>query len=176
MPQFRGQFSRQEIEDGTGLTPAIKFFLDYGKSVDGYLWTSGDGAKYYHQECVFHNTNTADYTGPDQMWNWIRQIFGQFGALRHDIHQIIDIEQDDGTDLLAVQMTRNIWVKGSNSKEPEVAAPGSMWARIGKGDSPIAYEGLQFHEVWLYWDTMLLAPFMPKDAIAFQSKNVVTGK
>lgn len=77
-----------------------------------------------------------------------------------------------------VQMTRNIWVGERTEGEPDVSAPAFWVARIGKADEGCeeAFLGLHFKEVWLYWDTMLLAPFMGKDAVVFRSENVVAEK
>jgi hypothetical protein len=34
-------------------------------------------------------------------------------------------------------------------------------------------DGLNFKEVWLYWDTALLAKHLPREAVVFQTQNVL---
>ena len=87
-----------------------------------------------------------------------------------------EIEHEDGRAELLIQMTRNIWLPGNTSDKPEVSAPLGWKSYIGPADDVNAVGGLQFKEVWMYWDTHLLAPFMKKDAIALQNRNVVTEK
>jgi len=111
------------------------------------------------------------------MWPWMQRIFGQFARIQHPVKGMWEIEQDDGESLLMVRMVRNVWVEGGNGVdgEADVSAPAFWVARIGKADEGCedAFLGLHFKEVWLYWDTMLLAPFMDKDAVVFKTKNVV---
>jgi len=166
------QLTGDQWRKGSFETASQRFFAEYAKTVDNYGFTSGSGSRFYGKDVVFHNQNNVDYHGSDQMWSWMKQIFGQFEHLRHDIHWAWDIEQTNGESKLIVQMTRNIWIKGSHAKEPEVSAPAMFICTIGPADHPDAFEGLQFKEVWLYWDTMLLAPHMGKDAVAFSRTNV----
>jgi len=176
MPHLLNQSSEPEIKDGSSLTAAQKFFLHYATAVDSKAFTEGSGLKYYSKDMVFHNQNNAEYHGADQMWAWMKQIFGQFERLRHDILQMWDIKQDDGTSLVMLRMVRNVWVLGNTGEEPNVSAPTFWVCKIGPADYADAHEGLQFKEVWLYWDTMLLAPFMGKDAVAFKTKNILEHK
>ena len=37
-------------------------------------------------------------------------------------------------------------------------------------------EGLHFKEVWLYWDTALLLPHLPGEAVVFKTKNVLASE
>jgi hypothetical protein len=47
-----------------------------------------------------------------------------------------------------------------------------MVCNIGPNNAPGTVGGLQFNEVWLYWDTYLLQPYFPADSVVFSSKNV----
>jgi len=102
----------------------------------------------------------------------MKQIFGQFERIRHDLLKIWDIKQDDGTSIVMVQMVRNLWMLGNTSENPGVSPPTFWLCTISPADHLDAFNGLQFKEVWLYWDTMLLVPFI-KDAVAFQGKNIL---
>src|SRR6201996_4520289 len=167
MPVLLNQvLNEEDIRAGKGLTPAQQLFVSYSDTVDSKGFTQGSGSKYYSKDVVFHNQNNAEYHGPDQMWAWMKKIFGQFERLRHDPLKIWDIKQDDGSSVVMVQMVRNLWVLGNTGEKPDVRAPTFWLCTIGPADHPDAFNGLQYKEVWLYWDTMLLKPFM-KDAVAF---------
>lgn len=176
MPKLLSHVSRHDgIKPGEGETPAQNFFLGYANAVDNYRYTEGSGLKYYSKDVVFHNQNGAEYYGGDQMWAWMKRLFGEFGRLQHPILQLWDIEEDDGTHTLFVQMIRNVWMHGNHSDKPDVSAPAFWVCKIGSADAdyPDAFMGIQYKEVWIYWDTMLLAPHVGKDAVAFKTKNVV---
>lgn len=166
------QVSEEEVKAGVNLTPGMRFVLEYIKDMDAGRYNDVPAGKFYHKAAIFHNTNGVDYTGSDQIWNWISQIFGQFSKFRHDVHFLTDTEQDDGNSYVTCRATRNIWIPGDSEHSPSVKAPLVICTRVGKGDCPEAFLGLQHRETWLYWDTMLLAPFMNKDAIVFQKRNV----
>ena len=72
---------------------------------------------------------------------------------------------------------RNLWMAGDDVEgEPTVSIPVTFIAVVGKSDGSAGQEtpeGLCFKEVWLYWDTALLLPFLEKDAVVFKTKNVV---
>jgi hypothetical protein len=135
MPKLSSQLSKPEgIQPGEGETRAQNFFLDYGNSVDNYRFTEGSGMKYYSKHVVFHNQNGAEYHGADQMWTWMKRLFGEFARLQHPILQLWDIEQADGTSTLFVQMIRNIWMHGNQSDKPDVSAPTFWVCKIGPAD------------------------------------------
>lgn len=58
--------------------------------------------------------------------------------------------------------------------EPTVSIPVTFIAVVGRSDAveQATPEGLCFREVWLYWDTALLLPYLEKDAVVFKTKNV----
>jgi hypothetical protein len=176
MPKLLSHISKPEgIKDGEGETPVQNFFLHYGAMVDTYGFMEGSGLRYYSKEVTFHNQNGAEYHGGEQMWAWMKQLFGQFSKLQHPIHQMWDIEEDDGTHTLLVQMTRRVWIKSNDTDKPDVSAPAFWACKVGPADEDYsdAHIGLQFKEVWIYWDTMLLAPHLHKDAVAFKTKNII---
>ncbi|KAL6917232.1 hypothetical protein FSST1_008727 [Fusarium sambucinum] len=71
------------------------------------------------------------------------------------------------------QNVRNLWLRGNKGDKPTVSIPVTMIAIIGKSGSDETAEGMHFKEVWLYWDTALLLPYLPKEAVVFKTKNVV---
>jgi hypothetical protein len=85
----------------------------------------------------------------------------------------VEIERDDGTSQIYAQNVRNLWLLGNKDDAPDVRIPVTMIAIIGRSGSERTPEELRFKEVWLYWDTALLSPFLAKDAVVFKTENVL---
>ncbi|OGE47606.1 hypothetical protein PENARI_c040G06723 [Penicillium arizonense] len=94
------------------------------------------------------------------------------GKLSHNFVKVREIQNDDGSVDLVSQITRHIWPPGNESDKPSVSVPLSMVCNIGPNNAPGTVGGLQFNEVWLYWDTYLLQPYLPADSVVFSSKNL----
>lgn len=118
------------------------------------------------------------------MWAWMKNLFGVFSKIRHDWVHFVEIRLDDddddddegeGTTRIYFQGTRNLWMIGDDGeRESRVSIPVTFIAVVGKSDGEQETpEGLCFREVWLYWDTALLLPFLEKDAVVFKTENVV---
>jgi hypothetical protein len=154
-------------------TPAQQFFKKYVDTVDSYGFNHGSGLRFYSKDVIFHNQNNAQYNGGNEMWAWMKRLFGQFKSMRHDFHSLWEVKNDGGTATIMSQWTRNIWLPGNNTEEPTVSIPLSWISIIGPADSADALDGLNFREVWLYWDTALLAKYLPKEAVVFQTQNIL---
>jgi hypothetical protein len=86
---------------------------------------------------------------------------------------LVEIERDDGTSQIYAQNVRNLWLLGNEGEKPDVSIPVTMIAIVGKSGSEKTPEGLQFKEVWLYWDAALLSPFLANDAVVFKTDNIL---
>ncbi|KAJ5317074.1 hypothetical protein PENANT_c029G05446 [Penicillium antarcticum] len=174
MPELVSRVSAASVRNASWPeTPAQQFFKKYVDTVDSYGFNHGSGLRFYSKDVIFHNQNNAQYNGGDEMWAWMKRLFGQFERLRHDFHGLWEINNEDGTTTIISQNTRNIWLPGNSTEEPTVSIPLSWISRIGPADLGDAVDGLHFKEVWLYWDTALLAQYLPKEAVVFQTQNVL---
>ncbi|GAQ46490.1 hypothetical protein PDE_05902 [Aspergillus niger] len=133
----------------------------------------GSGLRFYSKNVIFHNQNTAQYNGGDEMRAWMKRLFEQLKGLRHDFHNLWEVRNDDGTTTIISQWTRNNWLPERDTEEPTVAIPLSRISTIGPADSADALDGLQFKEVWLYWDTAMLAKYLPREAVVFQAQDIL---
>lgn len=104
---------------------------------------------------------------------WMKRLFEQLKGLRHDFHNLWEVRNDDGTTTIISQWTRNNWLPERDTEEPTVAIPLSRISTIGPADSADALDGLQFKEVWLYWDTAMLAKYLPREAVVFQAQDIL---
>ncbi|KAJ5589626.1 hypothetical protein N7537_012304 [Penicillium hordei] len=151
-------------------TPAQSFYQQYATALTAKDLSDGDIPQFYADNAVFHNQNGVDYSG-DQIWPWIKQLFGQFEKVSHDFVTIWEIQNDDGTVDLISNVVRHLWAAGSNCDKPTVSVPLSMVCKISPNNAPRTVGGLQFKEVWLYWDTYKLLPYFSEDSILFRPRN-----
>jgi hypothetical protein len=182
MPQLTSHLTGAQWATTGPTTPTQRFFHQYVSTVDSKGYNSGSGLKFYSPTVTFHNQNGATYHGGDEMWAWMKKLFGVFSRISHDWIHFVEIELDDqeeGTSRIYLQGMRNLWMLGDDVEgEPRVSIPVTFIAVVGKSDAAAAAgqetpEGLCFREVWLYWDTALLLPFLGKDAVVFKTENVV---
>ncbi|KAF5603996.1 hypothetical protein FPCIR_1057 [Fusarium pseudocircinatum] len=175
MPRIVSHVSGAQWEKDGPQSPTQKFFKQYVNAVDSRGYDSGSGLKFYSKDVIFHNQNNAVYRGGDEMWAWMKKLFNVFERIQHDWIHFVEIERDDGTSQIYTQNIRNLWLRGNKESTPTVSIPVTMIAIIGKSGSNETQEGLHFKEVWLYWDTSLLLPHLPKDAVVFKTENVLQG-
>lgn len=115
-------------------------------------------------------------------------MFGQFGDLKHEIQswsEINEEKEDSKERLVYMQFLRKVWKNGRKESDgaPDVTVPVFWMCRIGSAEGggdgeggEGGFEGLQFKECWIYYDTLLFAPIMPKEATVFKAVNVVEEK
>lgn len=173
MPRLVDHVSGTDWASTGPQSPTQQFFKHYVDTVDANGFNSGSGTLFYAKDAIFHNQNNAQYNGGDEMWAFMKELFGRFRRMRHDFINVFEIENDDGTTQLISQNVRNIWMPDNETDHPSVSIPISWICRIGPADETGTVNGLQYKEVWLYWDTALLASFLPQDAVVFQSKNIL---
>ena len=174
MPTITSVITGAELFGDGPLTPAQRFYQQYATAITAKN-LSDEKIPFYAKDAVFHNQNGVDYIG-DQIWPWITQLFGQFERLSHDILKLSEIHNDNGTIDLVSQAVRHIWAIGNKSDKPTVSVPLSMVCNLSYNNAPRTVEGIQYKEVWLYWDTYKLLPFFSPDSIVFSSSVVLSGK
>lgn len=106
------------------------------------------------------------------MWAWMKGLFAPFEKFDHLIHYVREIARDgeeNGLVTLDFRCTRQIWIKGNKSEKPDVEVPMYWSSTIGPGEE--GYNGLQFREVHLFWDTGPLMKLMAGNAVVFRREN-----
>lgn len=173
MPRLISHVSGDQMSKDGPSTPTQRFFRQYVDAVDSKGYNVGSGLKFYSKDVTFHNQNNAVYHGGEEMWAWMKKLFGVFERIKHDFVHLVEIERDDGSSQIYTQAIRKLWLLGNAGEEPTVSIPVTMIAIIGESGVEGTPEGLDFKEVWLYWDTALLMPFLAKDEVVFKTENVV---
>jgi hypothetical protein len=173
MPKLISHITGAQWQTDGPTTPTQRFLQQYVATVDSKGYNVGSGLKFYSEDVTFHNQNNAVYHGGEQMWAWMKKLFAVFERIRQDWVHLVEIERDDGTSQIYAQNVRNLWLLENKGEKPDVSIPVTMIAIVGESGSEETPEGLQFKEVWLYWDTALLLPFLAKDAVVFKTENVL---
>ncbi|BCS05327.1 uncharacterized protein AKAW2_81128A [Aspergillus luchuensis] len=123
MPQLVSCISASTWHTSGPQNPAQQHFKNYVDTVDTYGLNHGSSLRFYSKNIILHDQNTDQYKGGDEMWAWMKRLFGQFKGLRHDFHNLWDVRNDDGTTTIMSQWTHNIWLPGNDTEEPTVAIP-----------------------------------------------------
>lgn len=137
MPQLTSHLTGAQWTANGPTTPAQRFFHQYVSAVDSKDYNTGSGLKFYSPTVTFHNQNGAVYHGGDEMWAWMKNLFGVFSKIQHDWIHFVEIELDDkGTSQIYLQGMRNLWIVGDNEGgEPSVSIPVTFIAVVGKSDA-----------------------------------------
>jgi len=175
MPNLTSLVTGAELIATGPRTPAQAFYHQYAFAVTVKNLSDRDIPQFYADNAVFHNQNGVDYSG-GQIWPWIEQLFAQFEKLSHDLVKVWEIQNDDGRVDLVSHVVRHIWAAGNKGHNPTVSVPLSMVCKISSNNARGTVDGLQFEEVWLYWDTYKLLPYFPEDSILFSAKNIFDDK
>jgi hypothetical protein len=104
MPTLTAQLAGPHWEP---ITPTQRFFKAYVHAVDNKGYNVGSGLKFYSKDVTFHNQNNAVYHGGEEMWAWMKKLFGVFDRISHDWIQFTEIQRDDGTTQFITQNIRN---------------------------------------------------------------------
>lgn len=75
------------VKSLTDEVPALAFLQKYVTKVDS-LDLSSPFYDWYSPSAKFYNTNGTVYDGGENIWMWMRDLFGAFSAVKHDIHTI----------------------------------------------------------------------------------------
>jgi hypothetical protein len=162
MPKLVSHIDGAQWDNKGPLTPTQRFLQEYVATIDSKGYNVGSGLKFYSNDVTFHNQNNAVYHGGEEMWAWMKKLFSVFERIRHDWVHLVEIKLDNGNSQIYAQNVRNLWLLGNKGAEPDVRIPVTMIAIVGESGSEKTLERLHFKEVWLYWDTALLSPFLER--------------
>ena len=152
-------------------TAAQAFFEAYVKNVDAGDYRDTPLTKWYSPKAIFHAQNGTVYDGDEAIGEWMRgPVFGVFEMVKHDFGSYYEILPEKGDSLVFMRATRHVYMKG-NRDEPDVTVPMLWNCTIGPADSKDGYNGLQFKEIFLGWDTSKVAMLMQKRNESYQGAS-----
>ncbi|KAH8649563.1 hypothetical protein BGZ61DRAFT_487946 [Ilyonectria robusta] len=147
----------------TRAIPALSFIEKYSNKVDS-LEISGPFHSWYAPSCNFYNANGVVLRSGDEIWTWMKSLFGPFDAVQHSIKVVRLIK---ATTTEAAPERDAYWVMletdtAFSIKDPLLAGgpiviPRFLMFLIGKSEvEGQGTDGLQILEAKVWWDTDML--------------------
>jgi hypothetical protein len=166
-------FSRRTWDTSTRRYPTLAFIEKYTQKVDS-LDLSGPSYDWYAPSCSFHDTDGTVYEGGVKIWDWMRQLFGQFKSVQHEITNVLLITpsgdpsdpEASGPDTVLLEAVTNFGLNGEGLGDDNIAARRKFMFKVGLSETEgQGTDRLQILEAKVWWDrTALLAKLMEKKA------------
>ncbi|KID81742.1 hypothetical protein MGU_10915 [Metarhizium guizhouense ARSEF 977] len=137
---------------------ALRFIESYAKEVASDIGIQYSATKYYAPSCVFFDTTNVKYNGANDIKAWMQRLFSSFDKIEFTGLTFLVIEEgipEHDTPIYTVnaEFMAKYYVKG----DPEpVSVPRLFIFTIGQSESEDGFDGLQYLDVKLYWDTSLV--------------------
>jgi hypothetical protein len=152
----RGGFVKSLTED----TPELAFIEKYVAKVDS-LDLSSPFHDWYSPDCKFYNTNGTLYEGGENVWMWMRGLFGAFTAVKHDIHTIRLIKAteeewkpESEASWVYFETTTSFTPKLAKGLDGPIKVPRLLVFLVGKSEvEGLGTDGYQILEAKTWWDT-----------------------
>jgi hypothetical protein len=149
---------------------ALRFIEDYSNSIGADLTLSYPDTKYYGPHCTFFDTANVTYTGATAIKAWMKQLFAPFDKLHYEGTRFLVVDESEGNGAKYTVVAEGMmyyWLKG----DPEpILAPRIFVFSISEAETSEGFDGLQFSDVRLYWNTALVTSEAQRRAAMRASK------
>ncbi|KAH8703932.1 hypothetical protein BGW36DRAFT_370245 [Talaromyces proteolyticus] len=143
--------------------PALAFVEKYSDKIDS-LEISGPFHDWYAPSCTFFNTNGTVYHGGDEIWTWMKSLFGPFSVVCHNVKVIrlveaIPTESDPekAAYWAIIETETSFSMKDQLLAGDPIIVPRLLMFLIGKSEvDGQGTDGLQILEAKVWWDTEVL--------------------
>jgi len=135
---------------------ALRFVHKYFADVSGSLKLEYPDTQYYALSAVFFDTKNVTYTGAKDIKTWMLKLFSPFDKLALTGMSFLLIDESiPGKSLYTVNAETMVsyYVKGD---PVPILVPRLFVFEIRDGENGEGWDGLQFFDIKLYWDTALL--------------------
>lgn len=140
--------------------PALCFIEKYSDKVDS-LEIAGPFHHWYAQSCNFYNANGVVYRGGDNIWNWMKELFGQFIALHHEVISVrlfdateMDLGAERAAQWVILEAQTAFTTKGQLSSYGPIVVPRLLMFLVGKSEvEGQGTDGLQILQAKVWWDS-----------------------
>jgi hypothetical protein len=137
---------------------ALRFIEAYANEVAADLTLPYSPTRYYAPSCTFFDTTNVTYNGAIEIKSWMQRLFSPFDKVEFTGISFLVIDESDAegnTPLYTVnaEFMANYCFKG----DPEpILAPRLFVFTISRSETEDGFDGLQYVDVKLYWDTALV--------------------
>ncbi|KAH6692160.1 hypothetical protein DL95DRAFT_430556 [Leptodontidium sp. 2 PMI_412] len=127
---------------------ALRFVEPYTKEMTSNLTLLYASTKYFSPSCAFHDTTNVTYRGAENITTWVRGLFSLCIAVGESE------EQGNSPKYTVIgEFHGKYWFRGDG--EP-ILAPRAVFFTIVASETEDGFDGLQFSELNLYWNTVLV--------------------
>ena len=136
---------------------ALRFVHKYVKAVGADLSLPYSDTKFFAPSAVFFDTKNVTYTGAAAIKTWMLKLFSPFDKMELDGMNFIVIDESTESNALytaTVETMVKFFVKGD---PVPIFVPRLFIFEIRDSVSEDGFDGLQFYDIKLYWDTALLS-------------------
>lgn len=134
---------------------ALRFIETYANELVADLSLPYSATKYYSPSCIFFDTTNVTYTGATEIKAWMQQLFSPFDKVEFEGLSFLVIDESDAQGerpyyTVNAEFMAKYYFKGD--LEP-VQVPRLFVFTIGKSETEDGFDGLQYVDVKLYWNT-----------------------
>ena len=136
---------------------ALNFIEKYSTKVDSLDLSSTPSNAFYAPFAIFHDTKgDVHITGP-QIWEWMKRLFSPFSEIKHEVVELRVMPDSEGRDIVYGEFLTHFRLRG---EEDEIVAPRFFVFTVGEAEGGAGTDGLQIHEVRLFWDTGIIGRYV----------------
>lgn len=140
--------------------PVLSFIEKYSTQVDS-LAITGPFHHWYAPSCNFYNTNGVVYRGGDNIWNWMKDLFGQFKSVHHEVTLVRlfnatepDIAAERAAQWVIMETQAAFITKDQPSSYGPIVVPRLLMFLVGKSEvEGQGTDGLQILQAKVWWDS-----------------------
>lgn len=154
---------------------AQAFFIGYVEDLKRVVDEGGVnrefGRRWYTPDMEFHNTNGVVYTG-EQITAWGYDLFAPFSMVAHSVDHLLSINHPNGFVKIYAYGKRILKLKDNKAKStPDFEIPFAARLTLGPATNGPGFQGNQWHQFYLYWDTGVLKSVLQDEATVFEKEN-----
>ncbi len=150
-------------DESTRAIPALAFIEKYVSVVDSVQF-SGPSHRWYAPSSTFYNGDGVAYRGGDQVWDWMKGLFGPFSTVSHNfkITRLLTPDADEvapGRDAqwILFDCETSFSVKDPLLAGDPITIPRMLMFLVGRSEiEGQGTDGLQILEAKAWWDTGVL--------------------
>jgi hypothetical protein len=146
-----------DFDDHTRENRALRFIEGYVRNISSDITLSYPDTKWYSPNCIFFDTTNVTYTGAKAIKTWMLKLFSPYDRLGAEgmrfqvVHESDEISGAKYT--VNAELMTAFYLKG----DPEpVLIPRIFVFVIEDSETKEGFDGLQYTDVRLYWDTDLV--------------------
>jgi hypothetical protein len=137
---------------------ALRFVHKYFSDVTGSLELAYPDTQYYAPSAVFFDTKNVTYTGAKNIKTWMLELFSPFDKLELKGMSFLVVDESSPPTRQSLYTVNaetmvSYYVKGD---PVPILVPRFFVFEIRDGEGGEGWDGLQFFDIKLYWDTALL--------------------